>query len=134
MSKELPQIISDEEFSRLLQEREKAQRALRTEHDRWDNAGVISRGHQPSDGLPESTIEQNFPRIAQKLLVLWPSEACAMYLTSILVNTREARQGFPPKVVEDLLMLHAINDMHLHSGKPVRNATNTVTAKRPPHI
>ena len=134
MSNELPQIISDEEFSRLLQEREKAQRALHIKNDRWDNAGVISRGHQPSDGMPESTIEQNFPRIAQKLLVLWPSEACAMYLTSLLVNTREARQGFPPQVVEDLLMLYAMNDMLMRSGKPVPNAINTATAKRPPHI
>jgi hypothetical protein len=133
MSNDLPQIISDEEFSRLMEEREKAQRALRPENDRWDNAGVISRGFQPSDGLPESTIEQNFPRIAAKLLVLWPSEACAMYLTSILVNTREARQGFPPQVVEDLMMLHAMNDMILRSGKPVRNAIKTVTAKKPPH-
>ncbi|MDB5811796.1 MAG: type secretion system protein [Betaproteobacteria bacterium] len=112
MSKELPEILSDEEIERRVKEREQL---LRSGHDRWDNSGVISKRHL-SDGLPESTIEQLFPRIAEKLAIVWPSEACAMYITSLLVNTRETRQGFPPEVVEDLLMLHSINDILLRSN------------------
>jgi hypothetical protein len=114
MSKELPEIISDEEFERRLKDRDKA---LRSGYDRWDNSGRLSQ-FRPSDGLPESTIEQSFPRIAEKLIVVWPSEACAVYLTSLIVNKRETRQGFPPEVVEDLLMLHAINDMLVRCGIP----------------
>lgn len=114
MSKDqLPQIISDEEFERRLEERERAARALRSDQDRWDNSGVLNRQHQPSDGRPECTIEQQFPQIGKKLVVVWPSEACATYLTSLLVSDRETRRGFPPEVVEDLLMLHAINEMLL---------------------
>jgi hypothetical protein len=120
MSKELPQIVSDEEFERLLQEREKALRALRSDHDKWDNASNIAPQRKESDGLPESTIEQNFPRIAEKLVIVWPSEACAAYISSLLVNKRETRQGFPPEVVEDLLMLHAMNDMLVRAGKGMR--------------
>lgn len=107
----LPQIVSDEEFDRLLDERERAARNLRSDQNKWDNAGLVNAPRPPSDGLPECTIEQQFPRIAEKLKIVWPSEACALYLTSLLVNDRESRRGFPPEVVEDLLMLHAINEM-----------------------
>ena len=122
MSTELPKIISDDEFATLLEERK---RRARPEHDRWDNSGIRAR-HEPGDGLPASSIEQDFPRIAEKLAVAWPSEACAMYITSLIVNKREARQGFPKDVVEDLLMLHAINDMLVRSDKRApRTAANS---------
>jgi hypothetical protein len=120
MSKELPQIVSDEEFERLLHEREKALRALRSDHDKWDNSGMVAPQRRESDGLPESTIEQSFPQIAHKLTIVWPSEACAAYISSLLVNKRETRQGFPPEIVEDLLMLHAINDMLTRVGRDHR--------------
>ena len=103
---DLPKIVSDEEFAKLLEEREQAER-LRT-RDKWDTAAinVIS---EPSDGLPESTIEQKFPHVAQHLVAMWPSEACRMYLHKLIVSEREIRQGFPPVVIEDLLMLSEIN-------------------------
>ena len=129
VSKELPQIISDEEFDRLLDARK---HLPRSEHERWDNSAVRP-SHEPGDGLPECCIEQQFPRIVEKFLVLWPSEACALYITSLLVNTREARQGFPKEVVEDLLMLHAINDMLVRSGsRPPRMDKPVPHADLPP--
>ena len=133
MSKELPEILSDEEFARMLQEREIASHALSTTHDQWKSNPARIAGRQPSDGLPESTIEQHFPRIAQKLVLVWPSEACAVYLTSLIVNEREARQGFPPEVLDDLLMLHSMNDMILR-GLKARSAFNSTTDKLPPHF
>lgn len=133
MSKELPEILSDEEFARMLQEREAAAHALSTTYDQWKNNPARNPARQPSDGLPESTIEQHFPRIAQKLALVWASEACAVYLTSLIVNEREARQGFPPEVIDDLLMLHSMNDMILR-GLPARSAFNSTTDKLPPHF
>jgi hypothetical protein len=110
---ELPQIFSDEEFDRHL----KARTALpRGDHERWDNAAARPL-KQRGDGLPESCIEQQFPHIALKLSLVWPSDACAMYIADLVVNRREERQGFPKEVLEDLLMLHAINDMLLRAGK-----------------
>jgi hypothetical protein len=132
VSKELPEILSDEEFARMLQERDKESHALSTTRDQWKKSASIPV-HQPSDGLPESTIEQYFPRIAQKLVLVWPSEACAVYLTSLIVNEREARQGFPPQVLDDLLMLHSMNDMILRSLQP-RSAVSSTTDKLPPHF
>ncbi len=112
-------MLSDEEFDKLLKEREQLPRA---EHERWDNAG-IRPPQQMSDGLPESCLEQQFPHVAQKLTVVWPSEACALYISGLIVNRRDTRQGFPNEVVEDLLMLHEINDMLVAIGK--RGQRNT---------
>jgi hypothetical protein len=128
VSEELPEILSDEEFARMLQERDKASRPLRTEYDWW-----VKPTMSPSDGLPESTIEQNFPRIAQKLALIWPSEACATYLTSLIVNERGPREGFPAEVIEDLLMLHSINDMILRSFR-TRSAPSSLSDKLPPRF
>jgi hypothetical protein len=118
LSSDLPKILSDDEFEKLLQAREKATRA---ENDRWDNSGVRPV-HQASDGLPECCIEQQFPHIAKKLTVVWPSEACALYIADLIVNTRGSRQGFPPEILEDLLMLHEINDMLVRAANGGRRA------------
>ena len=113
MSDELPKIFSDEEFDLAFKAREKGPRS---EQERWDNAG-IRPAPQASDGLPESHIEQQFPHIAEKLTVVWPSEACALYISDLVANRRESRQGFPQEVLDDLLMLHEINDMLINAGK-----------------
>ena len=126
---ELPKIFSDDEFDKLLKSRGEAPRL---EGDRLDNAG-LRPAPKPSDGLPESCIEQQFPHIAKKLSVVWPSEACAMYLTDLIVNKREGRQGFPAEVLEDLLLLHEINDMLLRlSNKGPRPGEPAPFSGKPP--
>src|SRR4051812_7929364 len=132
MSKDLPEILSDEEFARMLDERTTAARAIRTDQERWKDSALFPP-HRPGDGRPESTIEQNFPRIAEKLMLVWPSEACAIYLSDLIVTKRETRQGFPAEVLDDLLMLHSMNDMLLRSPGP-RNTLNSSTDKLPPHL
>jgi hypothetical protein len=111
---ELPRIFSDEEIDVLLNERRGPGAAI---FDGHDTRGV-RRVHVPSDGRPESTLEQRFPHIAQKLAALWPSEACALYLSSLVVMDRDGRAGFPLEIVEDLIMLHHINDMRLRQEPP----------------
>ena len=111
-TEELPKIFSDEEFEQLLKAREDV---LRPGHDRWDNSAARPPP-RVSDGLPESCIEQQFAHVAAKLSAMWPSEACALYLSDLIVNKRGARQGFPPEVLEDLLMLYEVNDMLVLAG------------------
>jgi len=129
MSEEFPDILPDDEFEQRLQERHKAERALSIAQAGWDHSGRVTP-HQPSDGLPESTIEQHFPQIAKKLILVWPSEACAAYLNNLIV-TRRPRQGFPPEVLDDLLMLHSMNDMLLRSMQS-RSAFNSGSGKLRP--
>ena len=126
MTNELPKIFSDEEIDQALQKRGERPRG---DHERWDNAGTRTPA-RPSDGMPESWIEQQFPHIADKLQVVWPSEACALYISNLVVNRRDVRSGFPPEVLEDLLMLHEINDMLLRAGRPQPSAPPPFTAGR----
>jgi hypothetical protein len=124
VSSELPEILSDEDFDKLLKARDEAPRSA---HERWDNS-ALRPTRLPSDGLPESCIEQQFPHIATKLTLAWPSDACAQYITNLVVNWREARQGFPQEVINDLLMLHEINDMLINNAG--RRSQGTATPSR----
>jgi hypothetical protein len=110
---ELPSLLTDEQFDALLKQRQQSELLA---HDRQDIRGVRMVAPQ-SDGRPECTIEQQFPHMAQKLTLLWPSEACQVYLRNLLIMDRETREGFPPEVVEDLLMLFAINEARLRDGR-----------------
>ena len=118
---ELPKLMTDEEFAALVNQRKDFDRA---EHERWNNAGDAHPKHEPTDGKPESTLEQHFPRIAQKLAAVWRSEACAIYLQELMVTERNTRQGFPPDVVEDLLMLYLINEMFVGRMRPPNPAAS----------
>jgi hypothetical protein len=128
MSIDFPEILSDDDFERMLQERNTAARALRIDQVGWDNAARIP-AHRPNDGFPESTIEQHFPQIAKKLVLVWPSEACAAYLSNLIV-TRRPRQGFPPEVLDDLLMLYSMNDILLRTIQ--RNRESKSNPGKPP--
>jgi hypothetical protein len=108
MTEDLPKLISDEEFAALLKQRE---RLDRTEHDRLDDSGIRAP-QRATNGLPESTVEQKFPRIAEKLVMVWPSAACSAFIRNLVVNSdRNCREGFPEEVIEDLMMLYEINEM-----------------------
>ena len=110
---ELPKLFSDEEF--------KAQRELRERRELEERRELPDRrteerrreplqlGRRPSDGLPESTLEQKFPHLTKKLTGLWQSEPCAVFPNSLMISDRADRQGFPYDVLEDLIMLTEIN-------------------------
>jgi hypothetical protein len=104
---EFPSLLSDEEFEDLKLRRYQGERP---EHDQLDNKGIRAKS-APTDGLPESTIEQRFARVSQQLAEMWPSDACASYINGLVISDRAERQGFPQEVIDDLMMLYQINEM-----------------------
>ena len=139
VSDELPKLFSDDEFNaqgqvrerRELAERRAAERRAeeqRAEERRAAEQRVAERrvsfvwGRRSTDGLPASTIEQKFPHIAKKLTLAWRSDACSAYILSLSVADRPGRQGFPAEVMEDLMMLHQINDMLMEKSALERTA------------
>jgi hypothetical protein len=111
---EVPTLLTDAEFDALLSARKERERVVRN-WERWDVAGdALSK--PASDGRPESTIEQRFPHIAARIVAFWRTHALGDYIASILVMDRQDRQGFPREVVEDLLMLHALNERVIRMG------------------
>jgi hypothetical protein len=105
-STDFPAILSDEEFEALRTRREQAARSMLGTPETTDEQPAVA----PSDGRPESTIEQRFPHVAKMLVAMWPSDAFALYVKRMIVTDRETRAGFPREVLEDLLLLEAVND------------------------
>jgi hypothetical protein len=101
-----PKLFSDDEFENI---REKCNDLAPSTNDRWDNRTVLDAS-PAYDGKPESTIEQSFKHIAKHLVAMWGSEACALYIQRLIVCDRRGKQGFPPHVMEDLIMLDHLND------------------------
>lgn len=56
-----------------------------------------------------SALEQQFPRIAMRLVELWHNQTCGDYLRTLLMDERGDRQGFPPDVMNDLILLDSIH-------------------------
>jgi hypothetical protein len=56
-----------------------------------------------------SHLEQKFPRIVMRMVELWHSGACRNYLHSLLLDERGDRQGFPPEVMDELILLDRIH-------------------------
>jgi hypothetical protein len=110
---DFPTLLSNAELDALI-----AQRTVgdHSPHDCWDNAGIKKKTAR-TDGLPESTIEQRFSHVAKQLVAMWPLEACAMYISRLVVSDRNSREGFPEDVIEDLLMLDSINQMRLQARR-----------------
>jgi hypothetical protein len=63
-------------------------------------------------GDTRCALERSFQRIADKIAETWPRAECARYVDSLLVDERGGRQGFPPEVVSELFLLHALLDEH----------------------
>ncbi|MGB7289689.1 MAG: hypothetical protein WBC62_06250 [Candidatus Macondimonas sp.] len=71
---------------------------------------VVPQSHPPQDA--PCALERQFKRIADKIAESWPSPACARYIDSLLVDSRGGRQGFPPEVISELFLLHALLEDH----------------------
>lgn len=64
-------------------------------------------------------LAQQYPNILKKIVDLWLSDEIDDYFSSLIMDTRgDQRQGFPPKVAEEILRLSVINTKHRESLKP----------------
>ncbi len=56
-----------------------------------------------------STLERDFPRLMNRIVALWNTPNCALFLDSLLLDDREGtRRGFDIHVAEELLLLKGI--------------------------
>jgi hypothetical protein len=51
-------------------------------------------------------IHQQFPKIGEKISVMWGSSGLQEYLSNTIFDERGGRQGFPMPVVSALMRLH----------------------------
>ncbi|WP_189462157.1 ankyrin repeat domain-containing protein [Jeongeupia chitinilytica] len=69
--------------------------------------------HGQAHRAPTRLIEQ-FPRIANRLVELWGTDAMSGYLESLMIMDRPDRQGFPPEIGMELMSFGNAHDDILH--------------------
>lgn len=79
------------------------------------NAGLAREPTRGIPVLPEtdhslSSIEANFPHIAEKLTLVWGYAECFAYLSELIIDNRGNRMGFDRDIMSDLMLLLKITE------------------------
>lgn len=86
------------------------------------NAKILKILNNKEDLYPHQ-LEQKFPHILDRLVIMWDSPEFDSYLNKFMLDTREhARQGFPPEVASEILRLSKF-----HSEQFGTRASGTVS-------
>jgi hypothetical protein len=64
-------------------------------------------------------LENQFPRILEKIMALWDSSELDAYLADLMTTTRTNRQGFPQAVASDIIYLNMLHEHKNDSGMPM---------------
>jgi hypothetical protein len=59
-----------------------------------------------ADSNDMTELEKNFPRIAEKLTLLWGHDGVAAYLSHLLIDDRGDRQGFNGDIMAEIMFLN----------------------------
>jgi hypothetical protein len=68
---------------------------------------------EPIDPHYVSSIEKRFPRIVDKITLMWGTKEFPEFLNSLMIDDRGDRQGFPLAVIEEMMFLHEIHGFRL---------------------
>jgi len=79
------------------------------------NAGLARETARIIPALPEispglSSIEADFPHIANKLTLVWGYPECFSYLCELIIDNRGNRKGFDLDIMGDLMLLLKITE------------------------
>ena len=77
-------------------------------------------------GLYPERTEEKFPRIVEKIAVLWGTPQLAKYFTELLFDDRGGREGFPPDIMTELFRLSNFHE----TLKPARTAMDSAWENR----
>ncbi|BAN35043.1 hypothetical protein SCD_n01214 [Sulfuricella denitrificans skB26] len=65
---------------------------------------------QPKADPSLSSIEADFPHIAEKLVLVWGHPGCFSYLSELIIDNRGNRKGFDLDIMGDLMLLLKITE------------------------
>ena len=77
-------------------------------------------------GLYPQKTEEKFPRIVEKIAVLWGTPQLARYFSELLFDDRGGREGFPPDIMIELFRLSNFHE----TLKPTRTAMDSAWENR----
>ena len=67
--------------------------------------------HDMTNPYYRSALEEKFPRIADKVVLMWGYPEIITFFESLTLDDRGDRLGFSPDVMSELLFLSAIHDI-----------------------
>jgi hypothetical protein len=88
------------------------------------------KGPPPPTELPDGvrsdvlTIWNHYPRIGEKIALLWGSAELQKYLNNLILDGRGDREGFPPHIASIILRLHKEHGIIVEEND--KNAWNNV--------
>ncbi|PWB52838.1 MAG: hypothetical protein C3F18_07960 [Nitrosomonadales bacterium] len=63
-----------------------------------------------ADSAYMSELEKNFPRIVEKLTMLWGHDGVAAFLSHLLIDDRGDRQGFTGETMAEIMFLNNLHE------------------------
>ncbi len=72
-----------------------------------------SKQREAFDPAYRSELEKHFPRIADKIALMWGANDFPAFLNALMIDDRGSRGGFPQSVIDEMLFLHAIHDARI---------------------
>jgi hypothetical protein len=81
---------------------------------------LVTRKPAPTPPRPDplAVIAAGYPRIAERIGILWGTPQLDAYLDQLLIDDRGNRQGFPPPVVAALLEISGQHQRQYGFGGP----------------
>jgi len=73
------------------------------------NEKILKLLNNKEDYYPHK-LEQQFPQIFEKIMIMWDSQEFDSYLNKFMLDKREhPRHGFPPEVASEILRLSRLH-------------------------
>lgn len=63
-----------------------------------------------ADSNSMSELEKSFPRIVEKLILLWGHDGVSPYLSHLLIDDRGDRQGFTSDIMAEIMFLNNLHE------------------------
>lgn len=67
-------------------------------------------------------LEQQFPRVFDRLIELWDSPQLDAYFNELMMNTRDGRQGFPVEIATEIYYLSQVRERTRNMAVPEVNS------------
>lgn len=67
------------------------------------------KSKEPVDRKYVCALEKQFPRVVDKILLMWGGKEFAEFLATLMLDYRGDRQGFTFEVIEELMFLQEIH-------------------------
>ena len=72
-----------------------------------------NKDKDPVDRKYVSALEKHFPRIVDKILLMWGAKELPEYLNTLLLDNRGDRHGYPFEVIQEMMFLQEIHECRL---------------------